>query len=87
MGFYIKKGFNIGPIRINFSKSGIGFSVGTKGLRVGTGPNGNYIHGGRQGLYYRKSLGSKWGWAILLLAFIVGGIFYLIQSGIITINL
>ena len=33
-------------------------SVGVKGLRVGTGPRGNYIHMGRGGLYYRSSLGG-----------------------------
>jgi hypothetical protein len=31
--------------------------VGVKGLRVGVGPRGHYIHGGRGGLYYRASLG------------------------------
>ena len=30
-------------------------SVGVKGLRVGTGPRGNYVHMGRGGLYYRAS--------------------------------
>lgn len=34
-------------------------SVGVKGLRIGTGPRGNYIHMGRGGLYYRASLGSS----------------------------
>lgn len=33
MGFRFRKSFSFGPFRINFSKSGIGFSVGTKGLR------------------------------------------------------
>jgi hypothetical protein len=34
-------------------------STGIKGLRVGTGPRGTYIHGGRHGLYYRQSLGTS----------------------------
>lgn len=34
----------------------MGVSTGVKGLRIGTGPRGNYIHMGRGGLYYRKTL-------------------------------
>jgi hypothetical protein len=56
MGFYIRKAVSVGPFRFNLSKSGIGLSVGVKGLRVGSGPRGNYVHMGRYGLYYRASL-------------------------------
>jgi len=59
MPFYIRKYVNLGPIRFNLSKSGIGTSVGVKGLRFGSGPRGNYVHMGRHGLYFRKSLGSS----------------------------
>jgi hypothetical protein len=59
MGFYIRKSISVGPIRFNLSKSGIGTSVGVKGLRLGSGPRGNYIHMGRKGLYFRKSLGPS----------------------------
>ena len=38
--------------------SGIGTSIGVKGLRVGTGPKGSYLHGGRGGLYFRERLGE-----------------------------
>jgi hypothetical protein len=34
----------------------VGYSVGVKGARIGTGPRGNYIHLGRGGVYYRQSL-------------------------------
>jgi hypothetical protein len=54
--FYIKKSVSAGPFRFNFSKSGVGVSVGVKGLRIGTGPRGHYIHAGRGGLYYRATL-------------------------------
>src|SRR5437763_1435460 len=57
MGLFFRKSLRFGPLRINFSKSGIGLSAGVKGLRVGTGPRGNYISGGRYGVYYRQSLG------------------------------
>ncbi len=56
MGFYIRKGFNFGPLRLNLSRSGLGGSFGVKGARVGTGPRGSYIHMGRGGLYYRQTL-------------------------------
>ena len=34
MGFRFRKSANIGPLRFNFSKSGVGYSVGGKGFRV-----------------------------------------------------
>ena len=46
MGFFIRKGINFGPVRVNFSKSGVGVSLGTKGLRLGAGPKGAYVQGG-----------------------------------------
>lgn len=58
MGFYIRKAISVGPFRFNLSKSGVGISAGIKGLRFGTGPRGNYVHMGRGGLYYRKTLPS-----------------------------
>lgn len=58
MGFYLRKALKVGPLRFNLSKSGIGISTGIKGLRYGMGPRGNYVHMGRNGLYYRKSLSS-----------------------------
>jgi hypothetical protein len=58
MGFYIRKSKKVGPFRFNLSKSGIGTSVGVRGFRVGTGPRGNYVHAGRNGIYYRQQWGS-----------------------------
>ena len=34
MGLRYRKSINLGPVRINLSKSGVGYSVGTKGYRV-----------------------------------------------------
>lgn len=56
MPFYIRKSLSFGPIRFNLSNAGIGVSAGIKGFRVGSGPRGNYVHVGRNGLYYRASL-------------------------------
>ncbi len=57
MGFYIRRAFRLGPLRLNVSKSGVGLSAGVRGARVGVGPRGAYIHVGRGGLYYRQNLG------------------------------
>jgi uncharacterized protein DUF4236 len=60
MAFYFRKSLNFGGLRLNLSKSGVGFSAGFKGFRVGTGPRGNYIHAGPGGVYYRQTRsGSK----------------------------
>jgi hypothetical protein len=56
MGFYIRKGFNFGPVRLNLSRSGLGASVGVMGARIGVGPRGSYVHVGRGGLYYRQTI-------------------------------
>lgn len=34
MGFNFRKSIKAGPFRVNFSKSGVGYSVGGKGFRV-----------------------------------------------------
>lgn len=89
MGFYLRKGFNFGPLRVNFSKSGVGLSFGVKGLRVGMGPKGNYVHAGRKGIYYKESLPEfgneknvlslSWPMIVLLIV-IVGGIYFYVQT-------
>jgi hypothetical protein len=56
MGFYFRKSVNFGPIRFNFSKSGIGVSAGVKGARISTGPRGTYVHAGRNGFYYSQRI-------------------------------
>ena len=62
MGFYLRKSFRAGPIRFNLSKRGIGASIGVTGARIGMSSEGRaYVHGGRGGLYYRKSLGTGGG--------------------------
>ena len=62
MGFYLRKSFRAGPIRFNLSKRGIGASVGVTGARLGMSSAGRaYVHGGRGGLYYRKSFGGGGG--------------------------
>ncbi len=59
MGFFLRKSFSAGPIRLNLSKSGLGVSAGVTGARLGINKNGAYVHGGRHGLYFREQLGQK----------------------------
>ena len=40
MGLRFRKSINIGPLRINLSKSGVGFSFGFKGFRVSRSAKG-----------------------------------------------
>lgn len=35
MGFFYCKSANFGPFRVNLSKSGVGYSVASRGFRVG----------------------------------------------------
>ncbi len=59
MGFYLRKSFSAGPLRLNLSKSGLGVSLGVPGARVGISSTGRgYVQAGCGGLYFRKSLGS-----------------------------
>jgi hypothetical protein len=55
MPFYFAKSVKAGPFRFNLSKSGVGMSVGIKGLRFGIGPQGHYVRAGLNGFYYRKT--------------------------------
>jgi hypothetical protein len=59
MGFYFRKSKSFGPIRLNFSKSGIGVSTGVKGARLIFSPNGTYVHLGRHGIYYKKKISNN----------------------------
>ncbi|HXA18628.1 MAG TPA: DUF4236 domain-containing protein [Thermoanaerobaculia bacterium] len=58
MGFYLRKSIAVGPFRFNLSGSGVGISVGVRGLRVGSGPRGNYVRIGRGAVYYQQTLHS-----------------------------
>ena len=59
MGIFFRKSVRVGPFRFNLSGAGVGVSVGIPGLRIGTGPRGNYISAGRGGIYYRAALPSS----------------------------
>ena len=60
MGWYLRKAFRLGPLRLNLSKRGLGASVGVKGARLGVDATGKpYVAGGRYGLYFRQRLGGQ----------------------------
>jgi hypothetical protein len=40
MGLFYRKSVNFGPFRVNLSGSGVGYSVGGRGLRVGKSSRG-----------------------------------------------
>jgi hypothetical protein len=59
MGFYLRKSFRFGPLRLNLSKRGLGLSAGVKGARIGVSAEGKpYVAAGREGIYYRQNLGQ-----------------------------
>lgn len=40
MGFRYSKSLNVGPFRVNLSKSGVGYSIGGRGFRTGVRATG-----------------------------------------------
>lgn len=40
MAWSFRRSINLGPLRVNLSKSGVGYSVGTRGFRVGQDARG-----------------------------------------------
>jgi tetratricopeptide (TPR) repeat protein len=64
MGFRFYRSLRLGKfIRLNISKSGIGFSAGIPGLGVTTGPHGTHFYAGLPGtgLSFRKKISSSSG--------------------------
>src|ERR1700722_8662024 len=60
MGFFFRKAVRYGPIRLNFSKSGVGASVGVKGFRVTAPARGTtYVTASSHGFYYRQPLSVR----------------------------
>src|ERR1022692_3201708 len=60
MGYFFRRSASFGPFRLNFSKSGIGASVGVRGARLTLTPRGTtYVTVGSHGFYYRETLAHK----------------------------
>lgn len=58
MGWFFRKSKSFGPFRLNFSKSGVGFSFGVKGARLSVNSRGTYVNLGSGGIYYRQRVGG-----------------------------
>lgn len=59
MGLSFRKSFKFGPLRINLSRSGLGYSVGGKGFRVGrTAKGSTYTTASAGGFTWKKTHGS-----------------------------
>lgn len=59
MGWSYRKSFGSGPFRINFSKTGVSYSVGVKGARVNFGPKGTYVNLSAHGISYRRKISDS----------------------------
>jgi hypothetical protein len=79
MGWYLRKAFRFGPLRLNLSKRGVGASVGEPGARVGVDATGTpYAHAGRGGIYFRQR-GRHIAWGSFLLAALLGALYMLMR--------
>ena len=57
MGWTFRRSVNLGPVRLNFGKRGLGMSAGVRGARIGVDSQQRpYVSGGRWGFYYREYL-------------------------------
>jgi hypothetical protein len=53
MGFFVRRGFSLGPFRINLSSAGVGFSIRLFGATFGINSRRRpYIRFGKFGLGY-----------------------------------
>jgi hypothetical protein len=56
VGWTWRRSTSFGPVRLNFSGTGVGVSVGVRGARVSMGPRGTYVHVGAGGFRYSQRL-------------------------------
>lgn len=59
MGIYVRRSITAGPFRFNVSRSGLGVSTGVPGFRVGSGPRGNFVSVGGNGVRYRTTVNPQ----------------------------
>lgn len=75
MGWTFRKSVNLGPFRVNASKSGVGFSVGEGPFRTGVSPRGRTYASANvpgTGLRYEKTLTRGQGFDQGILGWVVG---------------
>ena len=59
MGWSWRRSKSFGPVRLNFSKSGVGVSVGVRGAPISAGPRGTYVHLSAGGFRYSQRLDGQ----------------------------
>ena len=62
MGWGLRRSLKLGPLKLNFSKSGVGYSVGVRGFRVGKDAKGRSYTAASipgMGLYSRTYSGKR----------------------------
>jgi len=62
MAWRFRRSLKLGPLKLNFSKSGIGYSAGVRGFRVGTDAKGRTYTAASipgSGLYNRAYYGAS----------------------------
>jgi hypothetical protein len=59
MGWSFRKSTSFGPFRLNFSRSGLGLSLGVKGARISVNNHGTYVNLGTNGIHYRQRIDGK----------------------------
>lgn len=59
MVFSFRRAVKFGPLRVNFSTSGLGVSAGVRGARVSVGPRGTYVNLEGGGFRYRRKVGGR----------------------------
>jgi hypothetical protein len=75
MGWTFRRSVNLGPFRVNISRSGIGYSLGAGGFRTGVTSRGRRYRSfalGGTGIRYRSQGGSA-GCCVVLAAVLVAG--------------
>lgn len=95
MGWIFRRSFNLGPFRMNVSKSGVGGSFGVGPFRIGRSATGRSYTSTRipgTGISYRTSSGSRSSRGcvplpgcgclsvVLLVAIVLGGIVVLVAA-------
>jgi hypothetical protein len=57
MPFFFRKSFHFGPLNVNVSSSGVGWSFGLLGFRIGKHPSGRwYLNFFKWGFGYHQEL-------------------------------
>jgi hypothetical protein len=80
MAWRFRKSLKLGPIRLNFSKSGVGYSIGGRGFRVGQDAKGRNLSDAAD----RRNSGVSLAVGMLAAAFVAGGLVTLLLTALLS---